>query len=385
MMGVNTRKGVEMSTYYSLEPILSKKAKYNMIIGMRSNGKTYACLKHSIEEYWKNGSEVAYIRRYREDFRGKRGEQLFAALVENDEISKITDGEWTGIKYYSYRWYLTKKSPNGDEIRAEKPFAYGFSITEMEHDKSVSYPLIRTVIYDEFITRQYYLNDEFVIFCNCLSTIIRLRTDVTIFMLGNTVNKYCPYFKEMGLKHIEQMKPGSIDTYKTVKGLRIAVEYCATDNTTKKSRPSDIYFSFDNPKLEMITGGVWELDIYPHLPCRYTPNDVIFSYFIEFDGQLLQCEVVQFNATEIFGEASDSSICFTYIHRKSTPLKYPDSDLIFSTRFDPRPNWFRNIKKPVCDIDRRLSKFFHNYKVFYQDNEVGELVRNYLIYCIKDM
>ena len=385
MMGVNTRKGVEMSTYYSLEPILSKKAKYNMIIGMRSNGKTYACLRHSIEEYWKNGSEVAYIRRYREDFRGKRGEQLFAALVENDEISKITDGEWTGIKYYSYRWYLTKKSPNGDEIRAEKPFAYGFSITEMEHDKSVSYPLIRTVIYDEFITRQYYLNDEFVIFCNCLSTIIRLRTDVTIFMLGNTVNKFCPYFKEMGLKHIEQMKPGSIDTYKTVKGLRIAVEYCATDNTTKKSRPSDIYFSFDNPKLEMITGGVWELDIYPHLPCRYTPNDVIFSYFIEFDGQLLQCEVVQFNATEIFGETSDSSICFTYIHRKSTPLKYPDSDLIFSTRFDPRPNWFRNIKKPVCDIDRRLSKFFHNYKVFYQDNEVGELVRNYLIYCIKDM
>lgn len=374
-----------MATYYSLEPILSKKAKYNMIIGMRSNGKTYACLKHSVEEYWKNGSEVAYIRRYREDFRGKRGEQLFAALVENDEISKITDGEWTGIKYYSYRWYLTKKAPNGDEIRAEKPFAYGFSITEMEHDKSVSYPLIRTVIYDEFITRQYYLNDEFVIFCNCLSTIIRLRTDVTIFMLGNTVNKYCPYFKEMGLKHIEQMKPGSIDTYKTVKGLRIAVEYCATDNTTKKSRPSDIYFSFDNPKLEMITGGVWELDIYPHLPCRYTPKDVIFSYFIEFDGQLLQCEIVQFNTTEIFGEESNSNICFTYIHRKSTPLKFPDSDLIFSTRFDPRPNWFRNIKKPVCDIDRRLSKFFHNYKVFYQDNEVGELVRNYLIYCMKDM
>ena len=371
--------------YYSLEPILSKKAKYNMIIGMRSNGKTYACLKHALEEYWKNGSEVAYLRRYREDFRGKRGEQLFAALVENDVISEITDGEWTGIKYYSYRWYLTKRNSAGDEIRSEKPFCYGFSITEMEHDKSVSYPLIRTVIFDEFITRQYYLNEEFVIFCNCLSTIIRLRTDVTIFMLGNTVNKYCPYFKEMGLKHIESMSPGSIDTYKTVGGLRIAVEYCATLESTTTKRPSDIYFSVDNPKLEMITGGVWELDIYPHLPCRYLPSDIIFQYFIAFDGQLLQCEVVNVQPETIYNEPTKSQVCFTYIHRKSTTIKYPDTDIVFSTRYDPRPNWFRNIIRPVCDVDRRISVFFHDYQIFYQDNDVGELVRNYLVYCRKDM
>lgn len=371
--------------YYSLAPILSKKAKYNMIIGMRSNGKTYACLRHAIEQYWKDGSEIAYLRRYREDFRGKRGEQLFAALVENGEIETITEGEWTGVKYYSYRWYLTKKNAAGDEVRSERPFCYGFSITEMEHDKSVSYPCIRTVVFDEFITRQYYLNDEFVIFCNCLSTIIRLRTDVTIFMLGNTVNKYCPYFKEMGLKHVESMEPGSIDTYKTVGGLRIAVEYCATAELTTNKRPSDIYFSFDNPKLEMITGGVWELDIYPHLPCRYLPSDIIFQYFIDFDGQLLQCEVVNVSPDTIYGEETKSQVCFTYIHRKSTLIKYPDSDIIFSTKYDPRPNWFRNIKHPTCEVDRKISSFFHDYQVFYQDNDVGELVRNYLVYCQKDM
>lgn len=371
--------------YYSLAPILAKKAKYNVIIGMRSNGKTYACLKHGLEEYWKHGSEIAYLRRYREDFRGKRGEQLFASLVENNAISEITNGEWTGVKYYSYRWYLTKEDESGDIVKSDKPFCYGFSISEMEHDKSVSYPSVRTVIFDEFITRQYYFNDEFVIFCNCLSTIIRLRTDVTIFMLGNTVNKYCPYFKEMGLKHVDNMEPGTIDTYKTVGGLRIAVEYCATQEKQRKSRPSDIYFSFDNPKLEMITGGVWELDIYPHLPCRYTPADIIFNYFIDFDSQLLQCEIVSMSTDNIFGEESTSQICFTYIHRKTTELKYPDQDIVFSTRYDPRPNWFRNIRRPVCDVDRRISSFFHDYKVFYQDNEVGEVVRNYLIFCQKDM
>lgn len=37
------------SEFYSLEPILSKNATYNMIIGERSNGKTYAVLKYSLQ------------------------------------------------------------------------------------------------------------------------------------------------------------------------------------------------------------------------------------------------------------------------------------------------------------------------------------------------
>ena len=63
-------------------------------------------------------------------------------------------------------------------------------------------------------------------FANVLSTIIRHRNDVKIFMLANTVNKYCPYFKEMGLKHITEMKQGSIDIYTYGSSdLRVAVEY----------------------------------------------------------------------------------------------------------------------------------------------------------------
>lgn len=374
----------EAGEFYSPTNILKKNAKYNLIIGMRSNGKTYALLKHGLEQYLATGAEIAYIRRYREDFVGKRGDQLFAALSANNEIAKLTNNQYNGVKYYSKKWYLTKTTLDGDIVRAEKPFCYGFSLSEMEHDKSVSYPNIRTIIFDEFITRQYYLNDEFVIFCNVLSTIIRLRNDVTIFMLGNTVNKFCPYFKEMGLKHIDQMEPGSIDTYKTVAGLRIAVEYCATKER-EKSRASDVYFSFDNPKLEMITGGIWELDIYPHLPCRYTPEDILFTYFIEFDSQLLQAEVVLLSPSNIYDDETSSQVCFTYIHSKTTPLKYPDTDIVFSTKYDPRPNWFRNIKKPTCDIDKRILSFFTQYKVYYQDNEVGELVRNYLKICQKEM
>ena len=96
----------------------------------------------------------------------------------------------------------------------ETPFAFGFAITSQEHDKSTSYPNVRTILYDEFLTRNAYIPDEFVLFCNVLSTVIRQRDDVKIFMLGNTVNKYCPYFKEMGLNNITKQKQGTIDIYK---------------------------------------------------------------------------------------------------------------------------------------------------------------------------
>lgn len=355
--------------YYSLKNILAKNAQYNMIFGERSNGKTYAVLKYALKRYVKTGEQLAIVRRWQDDYTGKRGATLFDALVNNNEISKMTGGEWTGIYYWGSRWYLCKYE-EGKRVQAETPFAYGFSISAMEHDKSTAYPNITTVCFDEFLTRTMYLPDEFVLFMNVLSTIIRDRVNVKIFMLGNTVNKYCPYFGEMGLTHIKQMQPGDIDVYRYGKsGLCVAVEYAAP---SERGKDSDLYFAFDNPKLSMITGGAWEIDIYPHCPLKYKPSDVLFTYFIQFSGDVLQCEIVQTEES-----------CFTFIHRKTTPLKDFDSDIIYSPDFSPRPNYKRKITRPVTPLEKRIAAHYQTDKVFYQDNEVGEIVRNYLLWCNK--
>lgn len=371
---VTTRKGSdhkrnEDSKFYSLTQIEKCKAIYNIIIGKRSNGKTYACLEKIIRDFAETGKQGAYLRRYREDFRGKRGDQLFAAHVSEGVIVEATHGEWTGVKYYAGRWYFSKfDSTLNKDIRDTEPFCFGFSLSEMEHDKSTSYPDIITIVFDEFITRSYYLPDEFVLFMNVLSTIIRGRYDVTIYMLGNTVNKYCPYFKEMGLGHVDEMALGTIDLYHYGKSeLSVAVERC---DDPESSKASNKYFTFDNPSLEMITGGAWEIDIYPHLPMRYVKKDIQLIYFILFNDYILQCEIV----------VKDGCI-FTYIHRKTTELQNPDDDIIFTTEYSPRPNISRNILHPSYEIHRKISNFFKAEKVFYQDNEVGELVRNYLMWC----
>lgn len=357
-------KKKEPMKFYSLEEIKSKNATYNMIYGERSNGKSYSVLDEILKNYCKTGQQGAIIRRYHEDFRGKRGASIFAPLVQNRLVIDYTQGEWTGIFYYSGRWFLSKEDENGKIIKQEDPFCYAFALTDTEHDKSTSYPNVTTILFDEFLTRSGYLPDEFVLFMNTLSTIIRYRDDVKIYMLGNTVNRYCPYFDEMGLKHIRNQQKGTIDVYSYGEsGLTVAVEYA--DSPVKK-KPSDKYFAFDNPKLEMITGGAWEIALYPHCPVKFKPKDIKFRFFIKFEETLLQCEVVMFDKYN-----------FIFIHEKTTELKHPEKDLIFDTEYNPLYNYGRKLTTPANKIQKKIAEYFVNDKVFYQDNVVGEVVRNY--------
>lgn len=367
---MSSTKKEQPQKFYSLDRINSRDCHYNMIIGERSNGKTYSCLKQGLENFVNKGEHMAYIRRYREDFRGNRGNMLFSSLVNDQVVSQLTDEEYDNVKYQSGRWYLAKKDPDLNKLVSNpEPFCFAFALSDMEHDKSTSFPNITTIVFDEFLTRKYYLPEEFVLFMNILSTIIRHRNNVKIYMLGNTVNKYCPYFKEMGLRHVADMELGKIDIYNYgTSGLRVAVERCASPN--KGGKKSDIYFAFDNPHLEMITGGAWEIGMYPHLPTKYKQSDVLLTYFILFGDNTLQCEIILKDNTT-----------FTYIHQKTTPIQDEDNDIIFSEEYDHRPNHFRNIRKPTKPYTRKIADYFREDKVFYQDNEVGEIVRNYLQFC----
>lgn len=356
-----------MSKFYSLKNILKTDAVYHVIFGGRSNGKTFAVQEYAIQKYWSTGEQLAIIRRYRDDFIGKRGIMMFANQVSTGNVSKITGGVFNDVYYHAGSWYLCRYDEKGNIIKDEKPFCYGFSLTSMEHDKSTAYPEITNIMFDEFITRGMYLPDEFVIFMNVLSTIIRHRKNVKIFMIGNTVNKYCPYFSEMGLTHIKEMKPGTIDIYTYGESnLKVAVEF----SENKKGQESSMYFAFDNPKLNMITGSEWELDIYPHCPIKYKPKHIKMTYFIKFDETLLQCEII-----------SVDGCMFTFIHEKTTPLQHPDKDIIFTTEYIPKPNYSRNILKPVNEVYRRIAWFYNADKVYYQNNNIGDLVYNYLNWC----
>ena len=358
--------------FYSLTNILNHNADYNDIYGERSNGKTTAVLRYGLVDHINSGYEnqIAIIRRWEEDFKGKNGQQMFENIVHLGWVEELTKGKYNSIYYWSQRWYLVKYDDMGEKVcQAEEPFALGFAITSEEHYKSTSYPYIKTILFDEFITRQYYLPEEFVKFQNLLSTIIRLRTDVKIFMCGNTINKYCPYFAEMGLSEIKKQQRGTIDIYTYGEStLKVAVEY--SDFPSKK-KASNKYFAFNNPKLEMITHGGWEIDIYPHLPHKYKPKDVIYQFFIIFDDEILHGNII-----------SIKDVSFIYVHRKTTPVKQDTEWIVYKQTPDYRRNYRTNILQPFGRADKFIKMLIDRKKIFYQDNEVGEVMNNYLKWCV---
>ena len=352
--------------YYSLKKILKKEATYNIIFGERSNGKTYASLQYVLEKYFKNGEQFVYVRRWSEDIRPKRLSNLFNSHL--DLLEQLSAGKYTGIYYRVGVFYLCTFDEHGKPIYNDNDvLGFAFSLSETEHNKANSYPKVTTIIFDEFLTSNYYLPDEFILFMNTISTIVRNRTNVKIFMLGNTVNKFCPYFSEMGLTNILKQKQGTIDIYNYGESkLTVAVEYA--DNT-KRFKKNNYYFAFDNPKLKMITGGAWELNIYPHAPVRFKPKDILYTYFIDFNDQLYQCEVVNIKNN-----------LFTYIHIKTTGIKNKN-DLVYSLDYKPSMYYNRSILNPQNDIEKKITWFFVHDRVYYQDNDVGDAIQNYLKMC----
>lgn len=361
--------------YYNIAHLLKDypDAYYYMAFGERSNGKTYSALDYALERYFKHGEQFAYIRRFGEDVKRKNLLTLLSAHVENGRISALSDGQYslvnyTGGKFIAYSY----DEESGKSTVDKQPMGYAFDLNAMEHHKSTSYPKITTIIFDEFLSRQGYLPNEFILFMNTLSTIIRDRKDVNIFMIGNTVNKYCPYFTEMGLNHIKDQKPGTVDVYNySYTGLQVVVEYC--DPMSKRGgKESDIYFAFDNPQLKMITNGAWEISIYPHLENKYRPKDVVTNFFIEFDDSLLHGELV----------VTDHEY-YIFIHPKTTPIKDEDEDIVYTTT--PRGKWNYRVgfSNQSDSLSLLIKRMIIENRVFYSDNEIGEVMRNYLIWSIQ--
>ena len=363
--------------FYQLDNIFkaSPDAKYYVIWGERSNGKTFAVLEYAIDKYFATGEQLALVRRLDENFKGKYGANMFDNFLYNPIRGNIIEakskGKYNSIKYLSRKWYFVRRNEDGDIVESDpEPFAFAFALAAEEKYKSLAFPKITTILNDEFISMSGgYLTDEFLLFTSILSTIIRNRDNVKIFLCANAIPSYNPYIIEMGLTRFKKMEAGKIDIYHYGNSkLVVAVEHTGTALKTK-GKKSDVYFAFDNPQLKMITEGDFMFALYPHAPFKWIPKEIKFIYFIVFDGEIFQCEVIHHEKNWI-----------TYIHEKTTPLKDEDNDLIYSQEIDPRPNHSRKILTPANPLQNAIARFFMEEKVFYQDNRVGDQVNQYLLW-----
>lgn len=355
--------------YYSLKRIHKYDAVYNVVIGQRSNGKTFAWKELCLDNYVRSGEKGAYIRRFDEEIKPANLSQLF----EVHDIETITKGQYNSTTYKTKSFYLCWKEDGKIVAIDDEPFCNCYALNTWETAKGADRGYVSTICFDEFMTRKAYLPNEFVLFQQILSSIIRDRDKAKIYMLANTVNKYCPYFKEMGLTHVPDMKQGDIELYKFGENndLTVAVEYCAESKNTKKVKK---FYAFDNPQLEMITSGNWEIALYPHAPVSHTKADIVCKFYIMFDKKIGCGDVIK---------TEDRLYIFYHMH---TGTHVPDEhDIVYLEEHDGCLNHAVFTSEIRNEKQKLIVDLMNTKREFYSSNEVGEYIRNWKINVNKRM
>ena len=250
--------------WYSLDNILKYDAQYYIIYGERSNGKSYAVDKYIIDKFFKDGKQFAFVKRYEEDIKSKYMSEVFAPLEDY-----ILEKYGHRLKFYRGQWLLYEDGLEG-KISECKVFGYAFSLANVNRTKATSYPNIDTILFEEFMSIDTtYLSDEINLFLNLVSTIVRYRHNVKVFMLANAISKYSPYSEALGIR-LHRIKKGQIVTkeYKDKKGFvtRFAIERSENVNVFDNSENKDkiVYNNFGNAGVgKMITSGEFETHSYP--------------------------------------------------------------------------------------------------------------------------
>lgn len=362
-----------LQQYYDRTAIDATEAPYRLIIGQRSNGKTYSVLKTIIEQYLTEGKRSAYIRRYAEEIMPKNCQLLFSQPSLIQMILDLSGGEYNGTFYRANCFYFAYYDEDGIKQRQDQiPFCITRAINTWETTKGQDAGELHLICFDEFMTRTGYLSDEFVKFCNLLSSLIRDRKNVVIYMLANSVNKYCPYFKEMGLQDVDKMEQGEIRVYTyNSSDLKVAVEYCAQVEATKKTGSK--YFAFENAQLAMITSGAWEVKLYPRCPYPLYPDDVWKVFYIKFGDQMLRGDIIR--------PKSKANRCdmFIFFHRQTKDIEIGDKDILYSNEFMTSRYHVRFIKDCPTELHKIIKDLILKNSMCFSDNEVGEICRNWLI------
>ena len=188
---------IDTSIFWDIGRTQTHNALINVIVGNRG-GKSYGAKGKAASNFIKTGEQFAYVRRYKDDLK-KPLEQFFKDIAQEfpDYQCKV-EGE---------KVYIRLRSENAKEKWTDKDIAgYGFSLSTANNKKSMSYPDITMMIFDEFLLEegnQRYLPNEVEKLLNLYETIARPGSGhkrVTLWLLGNAISVTNPYFLYFDLK-----------------------------------------------------------------------------------------------------------------------------------------------------------------------------------------
>ena len=188
-----TKTKQKQFNFYNYAKILSFNAFWNFIVGPRGNGKTYGAKLRAIKDAIHKQRQFIYVRRYKEELSLAR-DAFFADIEKNNEFP-----DWD-FRISGRTAQMAPRDTRDGEKRPWVTIGFFVALSTAQSYKSVSFPNVWTIIFDEFILEksgQIYLKNEAAIFKNLYSTVDRNNDRVRVFFLANAVSIMNPYFIDL--------------------------------------------------------------------------------------------------------------------------------------------------------------------------------------------
>ena len=375
--------------YFEVKPILKKypDARYYFILGGRGTGKTYPVIREALTDAIKGKGKFAYVRRRKESLTTVNMQTIFG--VHNDLVEKLTCGAWNRIKYWQRQIWLELWEMNSETglmertARNPEPIGAAFAMSTWETDKGADfgfYSGIKHIILDEALSKAgQYLNDEWGIFQNVISSLVRDRWefDTKIWLLANPTSKWTnPYVKNMDIKKMLITKPAITEIkYPDDRGgiamtsifAYVGEEECEVD--PNREALYNTFFAFTNSKgkAKSITHGYWEMEDSAKLPSGVYPESTKRrTIYCIFEEEKIAIDIMYYDCMQKY-------YLFIYPTEKIREKTYY---LLIGTSLDKYAIIGSDNSHPIVKL---IQQIYATGQVYYSDDSTADAFHGFLI------
>lgn len=180
--------------WFSPNELLTYNCIYNFVVGDRGGGKSFGTLEFCINQFIKSGKQFVYLRRYEREL--------------DDSLPTLFDALKSEGKFINNEIY----TKGGILYCDKKVMGYSVALSTSMKKKSISYPNVHYIIFEEFMTDGYsnrYIgsgDSEVTLFKNFYETVDRKRDETRVIFLGNAFSMANIYFTHYGIRLKEPYK-----------------------------------------------------------------------------------------------------------------------------------------------------------------------------------
>lgn len=331
----NKEHDYEISETLAVTDDTGRNADICFIYSGRNRGKSFEIATQLIADAYYDGKTFGYIRRNE----AKTFEIELYFADKEDFIADMTDGQSEGITRDKGKLYLYHIEEKGDKLVKvlDKEIGYAFALSTQGKYKSLQFPKMYNLIYEEVLTESNYLSAEPEKLMNLYSTVRRSKENCRMWLVSNTISVVNPYSKAWGI-FLSQNKPGEIrlsklylgsyDESKKEQYYLIACHYLKDKNDLTKE---DAKKKRNRVKTSVASNKWDELNLYTTMDLSFVNQyaekmeTVIFEYddlmmqgdILEIPSNLMELYLMDENDKE-YWKKSQNTMPILYIRRKTT-------------------------------------------------------------------